>query len=405
MESPASIESFYQEVGRAGRDRRDAQCLVLYSNDMPDRTKELLNPSLSVDTLHTQMESVSWGNADDITRVLWFHANSFAGVESDYEQVVEAIEQIGDLTQPSDVVVEFSTDEKTTRERAIHRLLTIGVISDYTVNYSARQFQLRLTGFDAEGIADCLYRYIASYQRGQAKVAVQRLGKHIDLPHGDFVRRAARELIQFVYEVIERSRRQALSEMLALCEQCPDEDSIRQRLLTYLGTSGFTSVIDEILDAADGGLKEALVVLEEIRSAIDASQLRGESGRALESYPDHTGLRLVRAISEAMAVSPSPDTVAENVEACVRFGHDKYGLELQDIANHIIAAIRIAADARPEVAGPIVAGMINGAEDCRTAARIVVRDLPSTMIGHGVVSLLNGLNSRLTAILENSNGN
>lgn len=397
---PSSIEAFYQEAGRAGRDRRDAQCLVLYSNDFPARTRELLNPSLTVDRLHSQMETVNWDNSDDITRVLWFHANSFAGAETDYQYVIQALEQIGNITQPRDVVVEFAKEEKTIRERAIHRLLTIGVISDYTVNYSAGQFLIRISGFDAGEIADCPYRYIAAYQRGQAEVAVKRLNQYRDLPLNDFVCQAAWELIQFVYEVIERSRRQALSEMLALCEQSPDETAIRKRILTYLGTSGFTTAIDEILDAPDGGLDSAIKILEEIRSAIDAGQLRGESGRALESYPDHSGLRLVRAISEAMSVSPDRDTVTENVEACVRFACDKYGLDLQLVLRHVMSAARLAGDARPELADTIIAGVISGTDDKRAAARTVVQELPLAMIGHGITTLLDGLTTGLTAILE-----
>jgi ATP-dependent DNA helicase RecQ len=397
---PASIESFYQEAGRAGRDRRSAQCKILFSNDMPQRTKQLLNPSVTVDQLHAEMKTVTWDNADDITRVLWFHANSFAGVEADYRSVEDALDQVGSLTKPRDAIMKFASEDRTVRERALHRLLSIGVVADYTVDFSASQFRIRLTGCDKQEICHSLYRYIAAYQRGQAKVTLERLLKNTDLSHKAFVRRAARELISFVYEVIERSRRQALSEMLSLCEQCPDEKAIRRRLLTYLGTSGFTTRIDELLEAADGGLKEALVLLEEIRSAIDASQLRGESGRALESYPDHTGLRLVRAVSEVMSASPDADTVSGNVEACMRFGQEKYGLSPVDLGLHVISAARIAGDARPEAVELIVQGMIKGVADKRLAARMIVENLPSTMSGPGVSILIDGLNSRLVRFLE-----
>lgn len=45
-EAPSSIEAYYQEIGRAGRDGKDSLCLLLYNQD----------------DLYTQMEFIKWSN-------------------------------------------------------------------------------------------------------------------------------------------------------------------------------------------------------------------------------------------------------------------------------------------------------------------------------------------------------
>jgi ATP-dependent DNA helicase RecQ len=47
-ELPSSIESYYQEIGRAGRDGNDSLCLLLYNQE----------------DLYTQMEFIKWSNPD-----------------------------------------------------------------------------------------------------------------------------------------------------------------------------------------------------------------------------------------------------------------------------------------------------------------------------------------------------
>lgn len=48
VEVPSSIESYYQEIGRAGRDGKDSLCLLLYNQE----------------DLYTQMEFIKWSNPD-----------------------------------------------------------------------------------------------------------------------------------------------------------------------------------------------------------------------------------------------------------------------------------------------------------------------------------------------------
>ncbi len=63
---PGSLESYYQEIGRAGRDGRPAECLLLY--DQRD--------------LNTQMEFIRWSNPDAD-----FYERVYSHLQNDQEQI------------------------------------------------------------------------------------------------------------------------------------------------------------------------------------------------------------------------------------------------------------------------------------------------------------------------------
>ena len=402
---PPSVESFYQEAGRAGRDRQLATSVIIYSNDDLGRTRLLLNPVTSIEKVHEVLTRITKEENDDITRSLFFHRNSFLGVDAEYAQMLDVIGTLGDLDARNTVTIPFKwrseeEDDKRAKERAIHRLLTIGVISDYTVDYRARRFTVYISGITKQEISECLYRYIAAYQRGQAEAVTARVRESLSLPYTEFVKATGRELIQFVYEVIERSRRRALSEMLDTCSLAKNPSDIRDRVLRYLGTSVFSEAIEQLLDAPNAGLGLVPGLLAEVRSAIDAGHLRGETGRALQSYPDHAGLLLMRAMSEAMTQAPQAETVRQNVEACTRFAREKYGVPEEMVSKVVIDAARMLTGSRLPLCRTTVSGLLAGASRRRDVARLVLARLPLSVCDEAMARLISEMNSVVKIVVK-----
>ncbi|HEY4698970.1 MAG TPA: hypothetical protein VIH27_01165, partial [Nitrososphaerales archaeon] len=103
-------------------------------------------------------------------------------------------------------------------------------------------------------------------------------------------------MLEFVYEEIEKKRRQAILNMAEAVETSSDGESFRNRLIFYLEESKFTPLLMEIAKKIEP--MEWVKVATEVKDRQDAMQLRGACMRALESYPDHPGILILSAFSE-----------------------------------------------------------------------------------------------------------
>ena len=147
-----SIESFYQEAGRAGRNREDSHCCIIVSNDDPERSKKLLNPNAKVEEINEIVRNVPWEENDDITRALYFHTKAFHGIAQEKQDVEEVLRHLGDISKKGLKTLTLPSFERNIAEKALHRLFLIGVVSDYTIVYSLNEFTVKLSGKTKEEI-------------------------------------------------------------------------------------------------------------------------------------------------------------------------------------------------------------------------------------------------------------
>lgn len=337
---PSSIEAFYQEAGRAGRGPGlRAECVLMFSNTHPQRNRRLLAPSTDVAEVHKERDDRA--TADDVTRALYFHKNAFKGIEAELNAVRRVLQDLGDLARATEVSVVFTDLDRLVAEKAIHRLLTLGVVRDYTIAYSAEEFTITLNGADVNTVTESYTRYVRGYSAGRVPAEQAKITALADQPFPQFVVAACRVLLEFVYDTIERGRRRALREMLALAEVAvaasSANDVIHRRVLSYL-ESTFTEELEAVLAetgtleavkrAVDGWIDEiSNEVIGGLRSRRDADRLRGQTARYLESYPDHPGLLMLRAVCELLSSDRAWDEVYRNVDAAIASAIERYDVD------------------------------------------------------------------------------
>ena len=267
---PGSIEAFYQEAGRAGRDRQPAQCLIV----------------------HDPSDAGFWR---------WAHEGSFKGVEADVAAIAQTLNTMGGLGERRRVDIPRSSGEDAgdTEERAIHRLRLLGVISDYTIDWGSQRFELFLPKLDGEALDAALLAYVRRTQPGRVAAFEKSLATQPATTLAAQVLRNARHLVTFIYDTVAKARLQALVGMEELANNAKSDDAIRDRILRYLELGKVAAELETLIDQepfAFDAWQELYVRLDTVE---DGREWRGATTRFLESAPDHPGLLIGRALAEA----------------------------------------------------------------------------------------------------------
>ena len=411
---PPSIEAFYQEAGRAGRDRNKAECVLLFSIFDKERAERLLQPNMPIENILQERKTARRnGTDDDVTRALFFH--NFEGIEVELSFIDVVIQKLGNLRERRKVRIKF--DDKKDRviwEKVLQRLLVLGIVEDYTLDYSSDEFTILVRGIDKDTIIHRYELYVSGYNKGRVKEESRKLQEHVDNPYYNFVRQACHILVHFIYETIEKGRRRALREMFLLADSAVNKDNcdeiVRERILRYLESSR-AEEIEAILNEKNEFNKLKLAIqgkelpegemIGGIKSPRDAADMRGQAGRYLESVPDHPGLLFLRAVSEAYCSDFKLSVVAENLLDGVRFAFSQYLVDKQVVYEVLSWLLLDIYDKKTGISLELIEELVFGIDDPLFARLIVCdEDFSADMLYAPSLYLLNNLASRAIKTLQ-----
>ena len=328
---PSSLEAFAQESGRAGRDNKDAYCMLLTTPADAESIRQLLDLQKPTEIRSKDYRSTAFKDTD-ISTHLFFHARSFKGRLSEFDSCIQVLKKIRKAYSSTDEIKSLAklangiidlenrikpepeidpsgnslprrpSIEADEIERALYRLSAIGVVSDYLVNYGSKSFSITLSDCTLETFDLALINSIKRIAPGKINALENQI---LAAPNDvdDRIRHHLIFLIETLYDTIEPARIRALIEMQQLSSSKLEDSQIRARLNAYLSSGPLATAIEEVAESTHLDVSEMTTLLDTVETQ-DPDIWIGTTARQLETYPDNPILLSARVIGEGWRDEP-----------------------------------------------------------------------------------------------------
>ena len=318
---PQSVEAFYQEAGRAGRNGTHgyALCTILYSDDNWTSALEILNEPDHQQALR-KLNGINRKDRGDLLVQLWLLFNSYKGREEDKQRTVDFLLKqlggtIGDMSPGATNTTEIGFNRREDDERAIYRLMLLGIVKDYTINWNKKHFEITVQRITPDEVRKNLRKYLLNYKFDDF---VDRMVKGIPTDRlSNALKAAINVLIDFIYDEIVVKRKQALRTMGELCRSFTSDEDFREKILAYLQESEFSDELRKWVNREfdEIGVESIHDLLQKVTTLEEVKRLVGATRRILDEDPQNVALRYLSMCARAQSAAESDASVIQEADA------------------------------------------------------------------------------------------
>lgn len=306
---PGSLESLYQEAGRAGRDRNQADCYIIYTpHDSILKDSDFL---FEVDTSISQIKEFVNQSTEknDMMSIFYLFQTGLEDLETDLNQMVKIYNYLK-LGSSNKIIVNRLGINLKIAQKAVYRLSLLGVLSDWTIeDWDVDQGVIEVTAndFNDQIIFEALNLYIKKYEPSFDINATEYLEKYypefvniLEDENTDALKKAGSMLILWNNENIVYNRRQSIKNIIDLCNNYKDGDKFKAEIERYFKFSDKQFLLDEIAHNPTSVNNWLSVFFDDSLKGTDALidnqkvlDLDSTLARLLESYRYNEGLNWI----------------------------------------------------------------------------------------------------------------
>ena len=308
---PSSMESLYQEAGRAGRDGAPADCYVLASGG-GDVATWLFDQSISAGGLKEKMEAKRENS--DLARQAYLLVKGLEEVENETGLILDVLSILvsrgsGHELQASEFMFEGKPAGANRVQRALHRLCQLGYVSDWTVlDFFNGIYLVELSGISDESAMSNLTRLIQTYEPDKSSQEILRdtgfaSVNQTERNPREFQERLITTLLEWAYDHFVYSRRQSLKNVHELCARYGelDSDGFRKELESFFRIDATSNRLRYVAEGGVDSIAEwrGLLLLDDgsgLRKISNIETLRSQLSRFLESYESNVGFNLLSGL-------------------------------------------------------------------------------------------------------------
>ncbi len=312
---PQSIESLYQEAGRAGRDNKPANCYVLYKGPSKEAADRFFNFKNFKDFSELKLT-----NEGDLGSHQFFLKNSINDNYSTPDTIRKILNKLLSKEGSCEISAYECNATPAVTQLALYRLKQIGIIIDWTIEDFRKGIYLVDFAIKKVGYYESIVRKLTHSDKNQNGIGLdtEQLDITPDNPKWlTLLLKLSEIVINYHLDTRVRSRIESLKTLMLACDNY-DKSSpnlFRKNLESYFTLDVTSESLSEVVESKSSSNSIIKYLSSGNSNILELSEPELKSKlfplrRYIESYPETIGLEI---IFELLTLQINKDTSADSL--------------------------------------------------------------------------------------------